>query len=175
MTRLRAGLRNPRRWSQRRSPRCSAVSAACCMREIERRVDLQSALVEILDAEFLAPLDVLPDLLARNRRRSRGASSLYVPRTIGAFDGLLELLRVDVVLLEHPPQHVIAPRDGVVRMRDRAVVHRRRGSVRRSAPPRGWSDPSHACRSRAATPPRRRRRRGRGRPDSRTARRSGPW
>src|SRR5438034_911077 len=68
--------------------------------EVECGVDLEAALVKVLDAELLALLYVLPDLfgkIAANLRRF----FLECAQDDGRNRGLLVLLLVDVVLLEH--------------------------------------------------------------------------
>src|SRR5207248_248690 len=89
--------------------------------EIECGVDLQSALIQILDAVLRLSLDVLPDLLGKIRADARRFFAIRAEDERGVAR-LLVLRTLDVALFEHAEQHIVAPRDGVIGMNDRTVV-----------------------------------------------------
>ncbi len=92
--------------------------------EIERRVDLQTLLVEVLDAVLRRVLDVLADLLGEVAADAR--RFLFVrAEGDGRIDRLPILIGFDVVLLQHAMKDVVPPRHRLHRMEDRAVRHRR--------------------------------------------------
>ncbi len=92
--------------------------------EVERRVNLEAALVEVLDAELLVVLDVLPDLLGEVGADAR--RFLFVrAEDDRRVQCLLVLPAVDEALLEHAVEHVVAAPEGLVGMGDRRVRHRR--------------------------------------------------
>ena len=91
--------------------------------QVERRINLQSALVKILHAVARLALDVLPDLF---RKICADLRRFFV---ISAEDDrrvecLLVLIGFDVALDEHAIENEIAAPECVIGMRNRAVIHR---------------------------------------------------
>src|SRR5258708_21945533 len=89
--------------------------------KVERRIDLETALVKVLDPVLGPPLDRLADLF-----REVGADSrrLFFERTQSdrRMDVAIVLRGVDVFLFEHAMQDVITLLQPCLRNRDRAVA-----------------------------------------------------